>query len=249
MPRSVLNAYERGRREPGVEALARLLDAAGFTLDLRSVAGGVADERAGRILSLVLELTESLPSPGWDAPASTRRSALGRRLLAVHEKLGAAAPHAVGGGVALAYCGAESRVTRLLEIHVFVGFEEVERVLAELGPGVPRRFDDAPQQGQVSLWWDHTPLDLTFDAGAFGREAAPRARTVPFEGSEIPVLDPVSLAVCKAMSNRMTDWVDIEAMVDADSLDIPDAFGWLARILGADHDATRRLAALVQSEA
>lgn len=122
MPRSVLNAYERGRREPGAEALARLLDAAGFTLDLRSVGGRVADERAGRILSTVLELAESLPSPSSDTPVSARRSALGRRVRAVNEKLAAAVtPHAVGGGIALAYCGAESRVTRLLEVHVFVG--------------------------------------------------------------------------------------------------------------------------------
>lgn len=95
-------------------------------------------------------------------------------------------------------------------------------MLAELSP--IRRFDVAPQYGRVSLWWDHTPLDLISDAGDFGGDAASRVRTVPFEGSELPVLDAVSLAV-------------------------PAAVGWLERILGRDHDATTRLAALVQSEA
>jgi transcriptional regulator with XRE-family HTH domain len=61
VPRSVLNAYERGRREPGVDALARLLAAAGFTLHLAPAHGGVDGQRAARILSDVLDLAEALP--------------------------------------------------------------------------------------------------------------------------------------------------------------------------------------------
>ena len=61
IPRSVLNAYERGRREPGVEALARLLTAAGFELRLERV-GSLDAERADRIFGDALDLAEALPT-------------------------------------------------------------------------------------------------------------------------------------------------------------------------------------------
>lgn len=59
--RSVLSVYESGRREPGSEALARILAAAGFQLKLRPSVRELDDERGGRILEQVLELAEALP--------------------------------------------------------------------------------------------------------------------------------------------------------------------------------------------
>jgi hypothetical protein len=61
MPRSVVNAYERGHRQPGIDALVRLLRAAGQELRL-APASVVDPERAGRVLSQVLDLAEALPS-------------------------------------------------------------------------------------------------------------------------------------------------------------------------------------------
>jgi transcriptional regulator with XRE-family HTH domain len=79
MPRSVVNAYERGRREPGVDALARLADAAGMRLRVvREQRYGVDPARAGRILEQVLELAEALPyrRPGrLEYPARLARRA------------------------------------------------------------------------------------------------------------------------------------------------------------------------------
>jgi len=58
IPRSVLNAYERGTRQPGADALAAILRVAGF--DLQAVP--VVDlERNARVLSEVLDLAERLP--------------------------------------------------------------------------------------------------------------------------------------------------------------------------------------------
>ncbi len=59
--RSVVNAYERGHRQPGVDALSLLAAAGGLELRL-----GRGDEqgqlvRAGRILAQVLDLAEALP--------------------------------------------------------------------------------------------------------------------------------------------------------------------------------------------
>jgi transcriptional regulator with XRE-family HTH domain len=61
LPRSVVNAYVRGGREPGADTLARLAAAGGFELGLVSRTLRVDKERAGRILVQVLELAEALP--------------------------------------------------------------------------------------------------------------------------------------------------------------------------------------------
>lgn len=61
MPRSVVNAYVRGKREPGADALARLAAAGGLELKLAPRRAPVDVERASRILVQVLELAEALP--------------------------------------------------------------------------------------------------------------------------------------------------------------------------------------------
>lgn len=60
--RSVVNAYERGKRVPGTDALARLAASAGLQLELSPAIRSVDTERAARILSQVLDLAESLPA-------------------------------------------------------------------------------------------------------------------------------------------------------------------------------------------
>ncbi len=62
MPRSVLNAYERHHRQPGVDALARIALAAGMEVRVEPPAERVDAARAGRILAQVLDLAEELPS-------------------------------------------------------------------------------------------------------------------------------------------------------------------------------------------
>jgi len=61
MPRSVVNVYLRGHREPGADMLARLAAAGGLELRLSPRRPPVDAERAGRILVQVLELAEALP--------------------------------------------------------------------------------------------------------------------------------------------------------------------------------------------
>lgn len=61
LPRSVVNAYLRGHREPGADTLARLAAAGGLGLGLTPRKPPVDVERASRILVQVLELAEALP--------------------------------------------------------------------------------------------------------------------------------------------------------------------------------------------
>jgi transcriptional regulator with XRE-family HTH domain len=62
LPRSVVSAYEHGRRQPGVDALARLAEAGGLRLRLGPAPPPVDPQRAARILSQVLDLAEALPA-------------------------------------------------------------------------------------------------------------------------------------------------------------------------------------------
>jgi transcriptional regulator with XRE-family HTH domain len=59
---SVLSAYEHGRRQPSVSALARIARAAGLELAISPLTDADALERSGRVLLDVLELTDRMPS-------------------------------------------------------------------------------------------------------------------------------------------------------------------------------------------
>jgi transcriptional regulator with XRE-family HTH domain len=60
VPRTVVNAYERGTRQPAADTLALLLAAMGAELEARP-APKVDVERNARILEQVLDLAERLP--------------------------------------------------------------------------------------------------------------------------------------------------------------------------------------------
>jgi transcriptional regulator with XRE-family HTH domain len=61
LQRSVLNAYLRGHREPGADALLRIAGAAGVRLELEERRPPVDPQRASDILNQVLGLAEALP--------------------------------------------------------------------------------------------------------------------------------------------------------------------------------------------
>jgi transcriptional regulator with XRE-family HTH domain len=59
---SVLSAYEHGRRQPSVSALARIARAAGLELEISRLSDEAALERAGRVLIDVIGLADRMPS-------------------------------------------------------------------------------------------------------------------------------------------------------------------------------------------
>jgi transcriptional regulator with XRE-family HTH domain len=59
--RSVLSAYEHGRRQPAVAAVARIAAAAGLELRVAPASDRAELVRAGEILAQVLDLAEQLP--------------------------------------------------------------------------------------------------------------------------------------------------------------------------------------------
>jgi hypothetical protein len=175
-------------------------------------------------------------------------SLLARRLLAIDDALShAGLPHAFGGAIALAYCTEEPRGTRDLDVNVFADPGRAEQVLAALPEGIVSGAADLAELrriGQVRLWWQDTPVDLFLNVHSFHQEVAVAVRLVAFAGRKIPVLGCTQLAVFKALIGRTKDWADIEAMVERSSLDPADATASLARIVGAEHPASRRMASL-----
>ncbi|MHB8532136.1 MAG: helix-turn-helix domain-containing protein [Solirubrobacteraceae bacterium] len=62
LPASVLSAYEHGRRQPSVAALARIARAAGLELEISPLSDADALKRSGEILIEVLDLADRMPS-------------------------------------------------------------------------------------------------------------------------------------------------------------------------------------------
>ena len=165
-------------------------------------------------------------------------SRLEDRLVAVHDRLTAAGiPHAIGGAIALGYCVLEARATQDVDVNVFVTPDRTKEVFAALPQEVSFSGLDverAERDGQVRLWWDVTPIDLFLNVLPFHEEVAKSIRHVTLGEHTIPVLGCTGLAVFKAMFDRPRDWVDIEAMVEARSIDIEEARRWVVEIVGED---------------
>jgi hypothetical protein len=172
---------------------------------------------------------------------------LGDQLLAVHDGLdGAGIPHAIGGAIALGYCVLEPRGTRDVDVNVFVDPQRARDVFAAMPEGVEvsgLQLEHAERDGQVRLRWGITPIDLFLSVLPFHDRVQAHIREVPFEGRTIPVLDCTSLAVFKAMFDRTRDWADMEAMVEARTIDFDEATHWIREMVG-DDERVEKLAAL-----
>ncbi|HYF47474.1 MAG TPA: hypothetical protein VD926_14770 [Acidimicrobiales bacterium] len=173
---------------------------------------------------------------------------LADQLLAVHRSLeGAQVPHAFGGALALAWCTQQARATIDIDVNVFVPPERAQDVLGALPAEVTWTEVDVAtieRDGQVRVWWDETPLDVFTNTTAFHEEVGERIRFEDFAGESVPFLDCRDLAVFKAFFDRTKDWADLEAMVEAGTLDVAAVVGVLARHLGTDDHRIERLLSL-----
>lgn len=176
-------------------------------------------------------------------------STLSHKVLALETALdGAEIPHAFGGALALAFHVQEPRATRDIDLNIFVPSERVREVFGVLPVGISR--DERAErlirdEGQVRLLWGDNPVDLFFSTHAFHEEAAGRTVDVPFEGVAIPILGATELVVFKALFGRPKDWVDIESMLDAGTVDVHRVLGWLVDLRGSDDARIERFRTLL----
>lgn len=156
-------------------------------------------------------------------------------------------PHAFGGALALAWCTASARGTIDIDINVLAGSNDINQVLDALPDDVSWGKADVKRLQndlQHRLWWEHTPLDIFFNSTDYHDALATRVRWESFAGEEIPFLSCVDLAVFKVFFDRTKDWADLEAMRDADTLDLDFVAGVISHYLGADDPRLRRLLSL-----
>lgn len=167
------------------------------------------------------------------------------RIVAIHYALDAARiAHAFGGAIALAYWTENPRGTSDIDVNVFLAADECEVGLKALPAEV--RWDEADRdaiarEGQRRLWWDKTPIDVFFDYHRIHADAEANRRFVQFEGTEIPILGPVELAVFKAMFDRTRDWADIEEMARNQTLDMESVRAIVTEMVGEDDPRLERL--------
>jgi hypothetical protein len=170
------------------------------------------------------------------------------KIVLIHEHLDTAAlSHAFGGALALAFYTETPRATADIDCNVFLDAQHAKTAFAALPEGVSwtaADVDTVVRDGQVRVMFDSSPLDLFLDVAELHQYAKTTIRTVPFAGTEIPILSPTSLAVFKAMFDRPQDWVDLGAMAEVGHLDKVATSGWLVTILGAGDPRIGRIAAL-----
>ena len=163
------------------------------------------------------------------------------KIVRLHRALSAAElPHAFGGALALAFCSAEPRATKDIDVNVFVGVDRAADVTAALPRGVVASEADRTQMardGQCRLWWGDTPVDVFLSNHPFHDRAAANRRTVTFAGvDDLPVLACADLAVFKAFFARPKDEVDVATMVVAGSIDLDRLRRTVAALLGSVDD-------------
>lgn len=155
-------------------------------------------------------------------------SALGltAKILAIHRSLEEAGlAHAFGGALALAFCTAEPRATKDIDLNVFLPPDHFTDLVAALPGAIDVTDADRvriERDAQTRLWWGRTPVDLFLSNHPFHDHAAANRRRVPFAGVDLPVLACSDLAVFKTFFARPKDAIDIAAMVDTGAVDLDD---------------------------
>ena len=164
-------------------------------------------------------------------------------------------PYAIGGAIALGYY-AEPRATKDIDVNIFLGEDEAERVLQvilDVGGqfGLEQMLARVQREGQVRLPWDPSPeIDLFFSTVPFHEDCRRRARRLPLDGGEITVLSAEDLAICKIAFNRAKDWTDLWQMIatQGEAFDIEYVRRWLRAMFGAQSLELQKFEAVLTGE-
>ena len=157
--------------------------------------------------------------------------------------------HAFGGALALAYYTFDPRATADIDVNISVDAADAEAVFSVLPSGIERDAGDLERvrsDDQVRLWWGRNPVDLFFRASEFHDGVAARVERHQFASTQLPFIAASDLAVFKTLFNRPKDWVDIDSMRQARSIDVA-AVAEVVRSLVGDDDRVSRLLALADA--
>ncbi|MBJ7457953.1 MAG: hypothetical protein JHD02_02065 [Thermoleophilaceae bacterium] len=175
---------------------------------------------------------------------------LGERLHSIHDTLTKAGMrHAFGGAIALAYCVAEPRGTRDLDVNIFIPAERAAELAAALPSEIEVSAADVERimrDAQTRLWWGAVPIDVFLNNLPVHDDVASEIRWVPLEGREVPVLSCESLVLFKAFFNRTKDWADIESIAEVDRGILSRAADRVEDLVGTQDEFVLRLRGLSQ---
>ncbi|HVR05500.1 MAG TPA: nucleotidyl transferase AbiEii/AbiGii toxin family protein [Solirubrobacteraceae bacterium] len=125
-------------------------------------------------------------------------------------------PYAFGGAIALFYYR-DPRSTIDIDVNIFLPPERQVEIIGLLRPvydiDVAQVAADVTTTGQARSLWGATYVDLFFADTEFHDAMARRVQRKPFLDTEINVLSPEDLLVCKMLFDRPKDWLDVEAVV------------------------------------
>ena len=163
------------------------------------------------------------------------------RMVAIHRLLVSEnLPHAFGGALALGFCVESPRATSDIDINVFVGAQDIDRLvtaLSSLFPFSEQTVNELVDRLQVRVHWDDVPIDLFLNwdgEGQLYESIQQRVAWHQLADVTLPFLGCFDLARFKASFNRRKDWADIEAMLLTGNVDFnhmrTDCVSWF----GAD---------------
>jgi hypothetical protein len=181
--------------------------------------------------------------PAWDEKVLLLSAAFERHGLA----------YAFGGAIALNY-HREPRATLDIDVNVFLAPAHEAPVLDALGDVYLRADaeclrEELTREGQTRSRWGDTYIDIFLANTGFHEAMAQRIERQPFGETEIPVLSIEDLLICKILFDRQKDWLDFEAVLEADGARIDRAYivAWLGRFLDPADGRLQRALALLQA--
>ena len=170
------------------------------------------------------------------------------KIVALHKALhGAEIEHAFGGALALAWCTQQARGTIDIDLNIFLQPEQASIALEAMPEGVTWTKQDIEvvlKEGQVRVKWDNTPIDLFLNTMKLHTHMSRRVRWEAFAGETLPFLTCHDIAVLKVFFNRTKDWADLEAMLAAGTVKIPQITATIIEHLGADDERVTALTRL-----
>ena len=125
----------------------------------------------------------------------------------------------------MGFCVESPRATSGIDINVFVGAQDIDRLvtaLSSLFPFSEQTVNELVDRLQVRVYWDDVPIDLFLNwdgEGQLYESIQQRVAWHQLADVTLPFLGCFDLARFKASFNRRKDWADIEAMLLSGNVD------------------------------
>lgn len=174
-------------------------------------------------------------------------SSLNQLLVDVHQAfLSRGLDHAFGGALALMHYVGEPRMTRDIDVNVFVDESKAAEVLdclSHLAEISEEHHDELVKDGFVRVMAGIFPIDVFLSVHDFHFDMRTKVEMRYVGTNQFPFISATHLAVLKALFDRPKDWVDILEMMKSNSVDVHLAIGWLSTFTSERDERTARMRA------